>query len=103
MRTLTVKRKFGIVECATRVFLYVQCPKSKTSEKINGITCRKVGRLKNGKSLTVGIPDGEQIVFFKTAYWCTPYKIYAAQGDVRLRLTPHYNPADGNRFTIDAM
>lgn len=36
MRKLSVKRKWSIIECASKIYLYVQCPEEYATHNIDG-------------------------------------------------------------------
>lgn len=103
MRKLIVKRKWSIVECASKVYLYVQCAKRNSTHTINDVYYRAI-RIKNGKTVEADILDEQPtmlIIGSSTAN--TPYTVPAGTDDVKLTVRPHYNPAEGNPFTFDTM
>ena len=62
MRNLTIKRHKSFVGCACtdRVFIRDELAGTLT---IDGVSCRKLGEVKNGKEVTFQIPDEEQRIF----------------------------------------
>lgn len=100
MRKLTLKRKWSLIECASRIYLYVQSSIEQADAEIDGIDCRALGRLKNGKTVTVDIPDDATAVFVVSSTMQASYTIPAGTADVSLLAKPSYNPAQGNPFTI---
>ena len=41
MRKLSVKRKWSIIECASKIYLYVQCPEEYATHNIDGKNFRE--------------------------------------------------------------
>lgn len=102
MRKLTVKRKWSIVECASRIFLYVQCPKKISTHNVGGNYFIQI-RVKNGKTVTADILDEPTIVMIGSSTAYTTYTIPEGTEDVSLMVRPHYNPKEGNPFTFEEM
>ncbi|MCH5154982.1 MAG: hypothetical protein J1F69_00090 [Clostridiales bacterium] len=100
MRKLTVKRKWSIVECFPKIYLYVQCERKHSTHNVNGNYFIRI-RIKNGKTVTADITDEPTIIMIgsNTAY--TPYTVPAGTDDVNLLTKPHYSPAKGNPFTFE--
>jgi len=74
---------------------------------MNGVPCKELGKLKNGKTLCAEIPNDDVtvfVVFSKT----NPNKYHTAitvrQGDddVTLYTEPQFDPVMGNPFIITA-
>lgn len=102
MRKLIVKRKWSIVECFSRVNLYVQCPKRNSTHNIDGVYYRAI-RIKNGKTVETDILDEPTMLIIGSSTAGTPYTVSAGTNDVKLMVRPHYNPAQGNPFTFETM
>ena len=100
MRKLNVKRKWSICECASRIYLYVQCPAEYATHSIDGKNFREY-RLKNGKTITADIFDEETTVYVESSTMRVSYTIAEGTEDVTLLTKPHYNPMQGNPFTIE--
>jgi len=105
MRKLTLIRKKSFVASLMKVFIYVtsNLPGDKTLE---GLNCRKVGELTNGKQETYEIPE-EGIHLFVVfdrllpdAFHCKKF-IPPGKADVTLYTKPKLNPFLGNPFQID--
>lgn len=62
MRNITITRRKTYVGCAMTDKIYVRDAVN-PEITINGVPCRKVGQVKNGKSFTVSLGDEEQQIF----------------------------------------
>lgn len=102
MRKLTVKRKWSIIECGSKIFLYVQCPKNISTHNFDGNYFMEI-RLKNGKTVTADILDEPTIIMIRSSTSCTPYTVPAGTEDVELLAVPHYDFSAGNPFTFEKM
>lgn len=102
MRKLIVKRKWSIVECASKVHLYVQCPKRNSTDIIDGVYYRAI-RMKNGKTVETDILDEPTMLIIGSSTAGTPYTVPAGTEDVKLMVRPHYDPAHGSPFTFETM
>lgn len=101
MRQLTVKRKWSLIECASRIRLYIQCHESAATHQIDGKNFKEYP-LKNGKSVTAEIvADEETQVYIESSTMQVSYRVPAGEDDVTLLAKPHYNPAQGNPFVIE--
>ncbi len=100
MRKLTVKRKWSIIECASKINLYVQCGARNSMQELEGDQFTQF-RLKNGKSISLDIPDEPTLVMIASSTMSVPYTVPEGSTDVTLLAKPHYNPAHGNPFTIE--
>lgn len=99
MRKLSVKRKFSIVECATKLYLYVQCPKRESTHKIDGINYVRY-RLRNGKTVEVDIPDEPVAIRIETSITGVSMIIPEGTEDIALQAKPRYAPKEGNPFEV---
>lgn len=102
MRKLIVKRKFSIVECASRIYLYVQCAKRNSTHTIDGVYYRQI-RIRNGKTVETDILDEPTMLIIGSSTANTPYTVPEGSDDVKLMVRPHYNLAEGNPFTFETM
>lgn len=104
MRKLTIVRKKKLIACAMKVYIYLE---SKTDEDLvlGGITCEKIGTIKNGQRFSIEIPSTELNVFivydkfFPTKYNCR-YLLPLGDDDVTLYTAPKFDPFSGNPFEI---
>lgn len=104
MRKLTIKRKKRFIACAMKVFVYLET-KQDEDAILDGIPCKKVGYLKNGRSLTVDLPNDKCSVFvcYSTIApdkYKAGYVIHASEEDVVLYTKATYDPFKGNPFVI---
>ncbi|MDE7348644.1 MAG: hypothetical protein K2N53_03180 [Clostridia bacterium] len=99
MRKLTIKRKWSLIECGSRIYLYVQCSKDDANCK-NGEEYYKQFDFKNGKSVTVDIWNEETQVLVVSSTMQAEYTVAAGENDVNLIASPKYAPFEGNPFTI---
>lgn len=100
MRKLSVKRKWSIVECASKIRLFVQCDDESATHKIDGKPFREYA-LKNGKTVTCEIGDEETAVLIASSTMQAEYTVAAGTQDVELETKPKYNPMQGNPFIIE--
>lgn len=99
MRKLNVNRKWSIIECGSRITLYVECPAEEATNKIDGKPF-KAYPLKNGKTVSVEIGDEPTLVIVDSSTMSVSYTVPAGTDEVNLTAAPRYNPAQGNPFTI---
>lgn len=99
MRKLYVKRKWSIIECASRIYLYVQCPAEYATHKFGDKSFAEYA-LKNGKTVAVDILDEQTEVIIESSTMQATYTVPAGSGDVSLIASPKFSPANGNPFTI---
>ena len=105
MRKLTVNRKRSFVACACGVYIYVQCKNGQADLTLDGVPCKNMGKVKNGKSITVDVSTDEFkafVVYSKTQpqNYHSAFTVPAGESDVTLYTRPYYNPAMGNPFTL---
>ncbi|MBQ3101143.1 MAG: hypothetical protein IJC50_09145 [Clostridia bacterium] len=105
MRNLTIKRTKSFVACLAKMKVYIEDPIS-GDLVINGVSCRKLGNLKNGEEKIFQIGDAEAKVFviadklsknICNEFWQIP----AGVEDVYLTGKNKYNPMTGNAFRFD--
>ncbi len=105
MRNLTIKRNKTFVGCMGKFKVYVEDPSSNDTT-INGVTCRKLGELKNGEEKTFEIAEGAAKVFViadqLSKNFCNEYyELPEGQEDIALSGQCKLNPAAGNAFRFD--
>ncbi len=100
MRKLTVKRKWSIIECASKIYLYVQCAARNATHEFDGKHFTQY-RLKNGKEVSLDILDDPTIIMIESSTMSVSYTVPEGSTDITLLAKPHYNPACGNPFTIE--
>ncbi|MDE6362365.1 MAG: hypothetical protein K2L53_05245 [Clostridia bacterium] len=99
MRKLTIKRKWSLIECGSRIYLYVQCSKDDANCK-NGEEYYKQFDFKNGKTVTVDIWNEETQVLVVSSTMQAEYTVAAGENDANLIASPRYSMFEGNPFTI---
>ncbi|MDE6275056.1 MAG: hypothetical protein K2M75_00810 [Clostridia bacterium] len=99
MRKLTIKRKWSIIECGSKIHLYVQCSKDDAVCK-HGEDYFKHFDFKNGKSVEVEIWNEETKVLVVSSTMEVSYAIPAGENDANLIASPKYSPLQGNPFII---
>ena len=107
MRTLTIERKKTFVASAMAMKVYIEDPES-SDLQINGVSCRKLGKVKNGQMATFEISDEAARVYVVadklSKNLCNEfYPIPAGTKDVSLSGKNHFNPAVGNPFYFDGV
>ena len=105
MRNLTIKRTKSFAGCLAKLKVYIEDPFS-GEITINGLSCRKLGDLKNGEEKTFSIGEEAARVFviadkLSKDLWNEFYPLPAGQEDVSLSGKVKYNPATGNPFRFD--
>ncbi len=100
MRKLTVKRKWSMIECASRIYLYVQCAERNATHSFDGKHFMQY-RLKNGKAVELDILDDPTIIIIESSTMSVTYTVPEGSTDITLLAKPHYAPFSGNPFTIE--
>ena len=105
MRNLNIKRKKSFVASLMKVKLYIS-DESSNELTINGVKCRKIGDLANGKEASFEIEDKEVILFAiidkLTKETCNDKIIInAGDEDVYLSGKNKFAPFSGNPFVFD--
>lgn len=107
MRNLTITRKKSFVGCLGKMKVYIEDPDS-GELMINGVSCRKLGTLKNGETATFPIGDLAAKVFviadkvsrnFSNDY----YPLSAGTEDISISGKNTYHPGAGNPFRFDGV
>lgn len=101
MRKLTIIRHRAWAGSIVPVKIYVEDPTGKT--KINGVKCRKLGSVKNGKEATFEIPTDAVKIFaieflLEKNLCCDFYELEAGEEDVVLHGAVNSDPLAGNPF-----
>lgn len=105
MRNLTITRQKRFVASLGVMNVYIEDPYC-NDLTINGVSCRKLGKLKNGESATFSISEDAARVYViadkLSKGFCNEYYPLPA-GDTDLFLTGKncFNPATGNAFRFD--
>jgi hypothetical protein len=107
MRNLTIKRHKSFVGCLGKMKVYIEDSLMGELE-INGISCRKLGELKNGEEKTFLVGESAARVFViadkLSKNYCNEfYPLPEGEEDVFLAGKNHFNPAAGNPFRFDGV
>ena len=107
MRNLTIKRNKTFVACAATMKVYIEDPDS-TELTINGVTCRKLGTLKNGEEKTFPISEQALKVFviadkLSRNHCSEVMQLPAGTENISLSGKNHFNPTGGNPFYFDGV
>ena len=105
MRNLTILRHKTAVASLVKMRIYIEDPES-GDLKINGVSCRKLGELKNGEEKVFSIPSTPVKVYAiadkASKDFCNDfYSIPAGSEDVYISGKNHYKPFSGNPFLFD--
>ena len=105
MRNLTIKRTKSLVACLAKIKIYIEDPTS-NEISINGISCRKLGDLKNGEEKTFSIGNEAAKVFViadkLSKNICNEfYPLPEGEDDISLSGKNKFNLATGNSFRFD--
>ncbi len=107
MRNLTIKREKRFVACLGKMKVYIE-DSTANDLTINGVTCRKLGTLKNGEEKTFEIGNEEAKVFViadkLSKNFCNEYySLPSGEEDIMLKGKNEYNPATGNAFRFEGV
>ena len=107
MRNLTITRTKSFVGCLGTMKVYIEDVMG-GKLNINGFPCRKLGKLKNGATVTFEIPDTATRIYViadrLSVSFCNEfYPIPAGTEDIVLTGKNHYNPANGHAFLFDGV
>ena len=105
MRNLIIKRNKSFVGCLGKLKVHLEDPMS-NDLTINGVSCRKLGTLKNGEEAVFKIDSNSAKVFViadkLSKGFCNEFfTIPAGENDFFLTGQCRYNPATGNAFRFD--
>ena len=105
MRHLTIKRNQSFVGCLGVFKVYIEDAVFGDTT-IDGVSCRKLGDLKNGEEKTFEIGEGAVKVYViadqMSKNFCNEYyQLPEGQEDVSLSGQSKFNPAAGNAFRFD--
>ena len=107
MRNLTIKRNKAFVGWMSKSKIYIEDHENKDLT-INGVPCRKIGKLKNGEEKTFEIEPFATRVYVigdkLSRNYCNDfYKIPAGEEDITLTGEHKYNPFNGNAFRFEGV
>ena len=107
MRYLTIQRNKSFVACLMKVKVYIEDPNS-TEIKIQGVSCRKIGELKNGEQQNFMIGDEKLRIYviadkLSKNYCCDFYEVPEGTENIFLSGACKYNPLSGNAFRFDGI
>lgn len=107
MRNLTIRRAKRFVACLGTMNVYIEDPMA-NDLTINGVTCRKLGKLKNGQEATFAICEAAARVFViadkLSKGFCNEYfSLPEGSEDIILTGKNCFNPATGNAFRFDGV
>ncbi len=107
MRNLTITRTKSFVACLGKLKVYIEDPDS-GELTINGVSCRKLGNLKNGETATFPIGNQAAKVFViadkvSRNYSNDYYPIPAGTEDITISGKNHFHPGAGNPFRFDGV
>ena len=107
MRNLTITRQKSLVASLAKMKVYNEDPEANELE-INGVSCRKLGTLKNGETATFPIGDQAAKVFViadkvSRGFCCDYYPITAGTENVVLTGKNKFHPGAGNAFRFDGV
>lgn len=105
MRRLTIFREKSFVACIAPMKVYIEDPYSNDIE-INGVSCRFLGKIKNGEQGTFYVGECSARVFviadgLSKDYCNDFYRIPEGCEDIFLTGKNKFNPAAGNAFRFD--
>jgi len=106
MRNLTIKRTKSFVGCLVSAKLFVEDAAGDTL--IDGVSCRKLGELKNGEEKTFSISTDAVKIFaiadqVSRSYCFDCYPVPAGTEDVYLTGKNRFHPGAGNPFRFDGV
>lgn len=107
MRYLTIQRNKSFVACLMKVKVYIEDPNS-SEIKIQGVSCRKIGELKNGEQQTFMIGDEKLRIYviadkLSKNYCCDFYEVTEGTENIFISGSCKYNPLNGNAFRFDGI
>jgi len=107
MRNLSITRTKCFVACLGKMKVYIEDP-DLGDTVISGVSCRKLGDLKNGETATFPIGEEAARVFviadqMSRNYSNDCYPLEAGTQDVVLTGKNHFNPGAGNPFRFDGV
>lgn len=107
MRKLTILRRKSFVGSLVTLKVYIEDHIS-GELTINGVPCRKLGNIKNGKEAVFDIDNTEAKVFviadkISKNYCNDSYTVPAGDDDVSVSGVCMFNPASGNAFRFDGV
>ncbi len=105
MRNLTIVRAKRFAACLGRMKVYIEDPDAHDLT-MGGVSCRKLGTLKNGEEATFSVTEHEARVFviadrLSKSYCNDYYVLPAGTQDVVLSGKNSFDPVSGNAFHFD--
>lgn len=105
MRILTIHRRESFAGCAAAMKVYIEDPDAHDLT-INGVSCRKLGELKNDQQASFQISNSPARVFVVadklSKDFCNDfYPVPCGTKDLSISGKNHYNPFAGNPFYFD--
>ena len=105
MRNLTIQRRKTFVASLCKLKIYIEDPMS-NEITINGVTCRKLGEIKNGEEQTFIIENNAAKVFviadkLSKNYCCEFFQLPYGDADIYLTGKNKFNILNGNAFIFD--
>ncbi len=105
MRNLSIRRTKSFVGCLVNMRVYIE-DHTFGDLVINGVPCRKLGKLKNGEEKTFQIEENASKVYviadkISKNYCNEYYQLPEGEDDVFLSGKNKFNPASGNAFRFD--
>ncbi len=102
MRNLTIKREKTFASSLIKMKIYIEDYETRDIT-INGIPCRKLGKVKNGESVTFQIENQPAKVFvisdkLSKGFSNDFYQLDGGEEDIFLSGENRYNPLSGNAF-----
>lgn len=106
MRNLTIKRAKSFVGCLAKMKIYIEDPAAGDTE-IGGVSCRRLGELKNGEEKTFSVCEQAAKVFviadsLSKGYCSEYYQLADGSEDICLSGKNKFDPAAGNAFRFDS-
>ncbi len=107
MRNLTITREKTSVACLVKMKVYIEDAQN-GDLNINGVPCRFLGKIKNGRTETFLIDNEPRKVYviagkMSKGYCNDFYELPAGEEDIALKGKNYFNPATGNSFQFDGV
>ena len=107
MRKLTIKREKTFVGCMAKLRVFIEDP-NVCDLSINGVSCRKIGEIRNDEEKSFEIGDASARVFIiadtlSKGYCNELYRLPQGSEDIYLSGKCRFNIATGNAFRFDGV
>ncbi len=99
MRKLSIKRKWSIIECGSKIQLFVECAQEESNVSIDGKFFKEF-KFANGKTVETQIANDSVTVIVTSSTMEARYTIPEGENDAALLAAPKYAPMQGNPFII---